>query len=76
MTEQQLKVLAELVIVNDARITELSNILHSWIEQAIDASAAAPPNANALRSYIEQLEALSRDAEVARVEARKFFGLD
>jgi hypothetical protein len=71
-----LKVLAELVLVCDARITALSDALNLLMEREIDASGNDVPRANALRSSFEQSEALSRDAEVARAEARKFFGLE
>jgi hypothetical protein len=74
MTDEQLKVLAELVIISDARITALSDSVNLMLERELDEKHF--PNANVLRSGIEQSEALSRDAEVARTQARKFFGLD
>ncbi len=63
MTEQQFKTLAELVLVNDARLTHITDILNAVIESRLGDSDA--PGANALRSDIEQLHALSRDSAAA-----------
>ena len=75
MTDEQLKVLAELLIVNDSRLTVLSDILNGMLEREIDRGDADAPNANSVRHHIEQLAALSRDSESARKQAREYFGL-
>lgn len=74
MTDEQLKVLAELVLLHDERLAVAEGILHDLIEQNLDAGKDGP-NANYLRHKIEQLAGLARDADKARELTRRYFGL-
>lgn len=76
MTDEQLKVLAELVLRNDERLSDLSGLLFLLVEKCVDAFDNESPHANALRSLVEQASARERDAEAARQKAREFFGLN
>jgi hypothetical protein len=76
MTDIQFKELAELVHLNDKRLTLISDLLLARIEGEIDASPEDVPHANYQRALIEQLSALSRDSKAAHQESRKRFGLD
>lgn len=75
MTEKQLKMLAELVLINDERLTVLSEIQNQIIEETSDSNDAFAGVANRLRSWIEQSSALSRDSKFARDLFRKELGL-
>jgi hypothetical protein len=75
MTDEQFKQLAGLVLAHDEQISVLCTVLSNLIEDALD-DERFPERANVLRSNIEQLSAVSRDAEAAREQARKLFGLE
>jgi hypothetical protein len=79
MTDKQLKMMAELILVSDARITALTELLNQWIEISLHQfppGSKASKRALALLSSFEQQEALAKVAEKERKEARKFFGLE
>ena len=75
MTDDQMKFLAEMTLLNDERIHVFSSTLHKLIEQQADAGKFGE-NANSLRHSVEQAEALSRDADILRAKLRKAWGLD
>lgn len=78
MTDEQLKSLAELVLVNNARITALSEFVNKWAEISLPLFPAESPvskRALALLSSFEQQEASAKQSEAAMGDARKFFGL-
>jgi hypothetical protein len=74
MTEEQLKTLAEMVLVNDSRLTHIVALYQQLVE---DVLPLLPEKENAirLRSELEQLSALVRDADAARPQIRTYFGL-
>jgi hypothetical protein len=74
MTDEQLKELARIVLVNDERLTVLSDILNSWIEPGL--GSADSPHADRLRSMIGQLDASSRALDTEREEIWTAFGLE
>jgi hypothetical protein len=74
MTNDPLKELARVVLVNDERLTVLSDILNSLIEPGRVSGDA--PGVNRLRSLMEQLEASSRALDEERGEIWKAFGLE
>jgi hypothetical protein len=79
MTDEQLKTLAELVLITDERLTVLESRLNNWIEISLSLfpkDSAAAQSAGLLISGFEQSEALERDAKAAREQTREFFGLD
>jgi hypothetical protein len=79
MTDEQLKALAELTLINDERLTVLESSLNIWIEISLpmfSKDSAAAKRAGSLISGFEQKEALERDSKAARDQMRKFLGLD
>ena len=79
MTDEQLKTLAELILINEERLTALESRLNLWREISLSLfpkDSAAAQSAGLLISGFEQSEALARDAKIAREQTRKFFGLD
>jgi hypothetical protein len=74
MTEEQLRTLAELVLVNDARLTKITAFLMTLTD---DLLAVLPPDYDsiALIHHKEQLAALVQQSEASMDEARKYFGL-
>jgi hypothetical protein len=67
MTDEQLKELARIVLVND-------ELLNSWIEPGL--GSADSPHADRLRSMIGQLDASSRALDTEREEIWTAFGLE
>ena len=76
MTDSQFKELAELVLVNDKRLTLISGLVLTLVEQVVDAAPSGATHANLLRANIDQLSALSRDSLATHAEVRRRFGLD
>jgi hypothetical protein len=74
MSEDQLKLIAELILINDSKIDHLIKIVGHLLEENIK-SGVFSEQSNSLLSDLEQLTALSRDAEIARENMRKFLGL-
>jgi hypothetical protein len=74
MTNDPLKELARVVLVNDERLTVLSDILTSLIEPKLEAGEL--PRPKKIRSMIDQLDASSRALEEERGEIWKAFGLE
>lgn len=74
MTNQQLKVLAELVLVNDERLTVLSDLLMQVIND-LENSLPEHYYAGVLIHSREQLDALSEASKDSREKLRKFFDL-
>jgi len=75
MTEEKFKLLAELVLVNNALVNRLGLIVANQIEHTIDSGDGFEGRANSLRHSIEQLQALARDSVAARQKVRADFGL-
>ena len=73
--DDQFKQLAELVLSHDQQISVLGAMLAALIEDALDQERFPGATGLALRSQIEQMSAVSRDAAAAREKARKFLGL-
>ena len=76
MTDEQLKMLARLVLQNDERLTDISGLLFSLIEKFVDAFDKENPHANALRSLVEQASAREHEAQVHRQNVRRILDLD
>ena len=74
MTDDQLKTLAELSLLNDERLRVLSTTLNNLIERVVDAGNF-PERASLLRISSEQSQALSSDAESVSERLRKGWGL-
>lgn len=76
MTDEQLKLLTEMTLLNDARIEHISGILSRLIKRELDTAKTGSTSANPLQSLqadFKRLEALAIDAEVERDWARRLF---
>ena len=74
MTDDQLKTLAELSLLNDERLRVLSTTLNNLIERVVDAGNF-PERASLLRISSEHSQALSNAAESVSERLRKGWGL-
>ena len=74
MTDDQLKTLAELSLLNDERLRVLSTTLNNLIERVVEAGNF-PERASLLRISSEHSQALSSDAESVSERLRKGWGL-
>lgn len=74
--DEKMKILAAVVLRNDALVKHLAAIVGNLIERTADAGDDFDGRANALRHDIEQLSAAARDEVAQMEELRKFFGLN
>jgi hypothetical protein len=74
MTDEQLKTLAELTLLNDERLRVLSATLNNLIARVVEAGNF-PERASILQISSEHSQALSNDAEGVSERLRKVWGL-
>jgi hypothetical protein len=73
MTEEQLKILAEMVIIEAERTDALTAAVSKLLEIAADSGELENPNS--VRSSIEQLSGFLEDSVASRPNLKRYFGL-
>ncbi len=74
--ESQFKTLAELTLTQGEQIETLTNIVVGLAVEIRDSQPESESAVFKLVAALDRCQALAEQAAVARVEARKFFGLE